>query len=148
QSLHRCILISFTFILNACVSAIPIARDADMLFSGAVGGHLFPPQHYATEADWLRDNVVIKRVPGHEVGPTCALYGNPFDMFVAECVKAFEDGSVLVILPTCPDFAPMYCDLAEQHAWGHVYQAKMGREMTHDGWGRFQRPPEPQILLP
>lgn len=132
--------ISCSFALNACVSAIPIARDADMVLSGAMGGHLYPPQHYVTDADWVRRNVVIKHVPGHEVGATCKLYGNPFDMFVAECVKAFEDGSVLMILPTCPEFSTFYCEVAEQHGWGHVYQAKMGREMTHQGWGRFNRP--------
>lgn len=129
-----------SFSLNACVSAIPIAREADMLLSGAVGGHLYPPQTYDTGADWLRHNVVIKHVPGHQVGPTCNLYGNPFDMFVAECVKTFEDGSVLMVLPTCPEFSTFYCEVAEQHGWGHVYQAKMGRELTHDGWGRFTRP--------
>jgi len=132
--------LSSSFTLNACVSAIPIAREADMLLSGAVGGHLYPPQTYETEADWLRQNVVIKHVPGHHVGPTCRLFGNPFDMFVAECVKAFEDGSVLMVLPTCPEFSTFYCEVAEQHAWGHVYQAKMGRDLTHDGWGRFNRP--------
>ena len=45
----------------------------------------------ARSVAWLRDNVVIKHVPGHEVGHFCKLYGNPLDMFVAECVKAFED---------------------------------------------------------
>ena len=132
--------LSCSFALNACVSAIPIARDADMVLSGAVGSHLYPPQHYETEAEWLRHNVVIKHVPGHEVGAFCKLYGNPLDMFVAECVKAFEDGSVLMVLPTCPSFSTFYCDMSEQHAWGHVYQAKLGREMTHKGWGRFARP--------
>ncbi|MEO1553431.1 MAG: hypothetical protein AAFR82_05805 [Pseudomonadota bacterium] len=132
--------VSCSFALNACLSAVPIARDADMVLSGAMGGHLYPPQEYVTDADWLRRNVVIKHVPGHEVGSACSLYGNPFDMFVAECVKAFEDGSVLMILPICPGFSTFYCDVAEQHGWGHVYQAKMGRQMTHDGWGRFNRP--------
>lgn len=129
-----------SFALNACVSAIPIAREADMVISGAVGGHLYPPKEYETDADWLRHNVVIKHVPGHQVGPTCKLYGNMLDMFVAECVKTFSDGSVLMVLPTCPEFSTFYCNVAEQHGWGHVYQAKIGREMNHAGWGRFNKP--------
>jgi len=140
QSLWSSLSIASALAVSGCLSAVPIARDADMVLSGAVGGHLYPPEHYVTDAEWVRHNVVIKHVPGHQVGAVCKLYGNPFDMFVAECVKLFEDGSVLMVLPTCPDFSTFYCDVAEQHAWGHVYQAKMGREMTHKGWGRFNRP--------
>ena len=134
------LVISACMALNACMTAIPVVREADMVLSGAIGSHLYPPQHFNTKSEWIRDDVVVKHVPGHQVGPTCALYGNVFDMFVAECVKAFEDGSILVILPTCPDFSTLYCDLAEQHAWGHVYQAKTGQDLTHQGWGRFNRP--------
>lgn len=140
KSLRAGITLAGVLATAACLSAVPIARDADMVLSGAVGSHLYPPEHYVIDADWLRHNVVIKHVSGHRVGATCQLYGNALDIFVAECVKVFEDGSVLMILPTCPEFSTFYCDVAEQHAWGHVYQAKIGREMTHEGWGRFNRP--------
>ena len=128
------------FSLAACVSAIPFAREADMVMSGAVGGHLYPPQQFIEDKDWLKDKVVVKHVPGHMVGKTCNLYGNFLDMFVAECVKTFEDGSILMVLPTCPEFSTFYCNVAEDHGWGHVYQAKKGKEMNHEGWGRFSNP--------
>lgn len=126
--------------LTSCVTAIPLVRDADMVLSGAVGGHLYPPQAYTQNREWLEDNVTIKRVPGHEVGRVCDLYGNYMDRFVAECVRKLPDGSVLVVLPTCPEFSRFYCDVAEKHAWGHVFQAKTGLKMNHVGWGRFNAP--------
>jgi len=102
-----------------------------------MGGHLYPPAEYVTDIDALRDGVVIKRIDGHRVGPECNVFGNFMDLFVAECVKTYEDGSILMLLPTCPNFATRYCETAERHAWGHVYQAKQGLEMDHAGWGRF-----------
>ena len=136
----RAIMLSSVFSLTACITALPIAREADMMLSGAVGGHLYPPQLYIEDKEWLADKVVVKHVPGHKVGPTCNLYGNFLDNFVAECVKTFEDGSILMVLPTCPKFSTFYCNVAEDHGWGHVYQAKMGKEMDHSGWGRFRNP--------
>ena len=138
--IKRTLVVGSALSLAACVTAIPIAREADMMLSGAMGGHLYPPQQYIEDTDWLRENVVVKHVPGHEVGPACNLYGNFLDMFVAECVKTFDDGSILMVLPTCPEFSTFYCKTAEQHGWGHVYQAKMGKEMNHEGWGRFNNP--------
>ncbi|MEP1144854.1 MAG: hypothetical protein ABJH52_14120 [Henriciella sp.] len=126
--------------MTACVSAIPVVREADMMISGAIGGHLHPPQHFVDDRSWLEQGVVIKRVDAQTVGPTCNLYGNFMDMFVAECVKSFEDGSILMVLPTCPDFSRHYCDTAETHGWGHVYQAKTDTALNHDGWGRFRQP--------
>ena len=126
--------------LSACVTAIPIAREADMMLSGAMGGHLYPPQHFIEDKEWLRENVSVSHVIGHQVGPKCNLYGNFLDMFVAECVKTMSDGSIVMILPTCPEFSTFYCNVAEEHGWGHVYQAKTGKEMDHSGWGRFANP--------
>jgi len=120
--------------LTACTTGIPVVRDVDMKLSGALGGHLYPPDHYVEDIDSLREGVVIKRVPGHEVGPRCNLFGNVWDLFVAECVRTFEDGSTLMLLPTCPAFATEYCAVSERHGWGHVYQAKNGLPMDHKGW--------------
>ena len=140
QKLAKGLAIGCVLTVSACVTAIPVAREADMMLSGAMGGHLYPPQHFVEDVEWLREGVVVKHVPGHEVGPTCNLYGNFMDMFVAECVRTFEDGSILMVLPTCPKFSTFYCKTAEQHGWGHVYQAKMGEDMDHSGWGRFSNP--------
>ncbi|MEP1143717.1 MAG: hypothetical protein ABJH52_08355 [Henriciella sp.] len=140
KNIKRGLVLACVASLTACVTAIPIAREADMMLSGAMGGHLYPPQQFVEDKEWLRDNVVVKYVPGHKVGPTCNLYGNFMDMFVAECVKTYEDGSILMVLPTCPGFSTLYCKTAEEHGWGHVYQAKHGKDMDHSGWGRFNKP--------
>ena len=139
---HRSVAlaISLASLLTSCISAVPILRDADMVLSGAAGGHLYPPTAYTEDHAWLKTDVEIKRVPGHQVGTTCNLFGNYIDRFVAECVRKRSDGSIIIVLPTCPEFSQFYCDVAEQHAWGHVFQAKTGLEMNHVGWGRFNAP--------
>lgn len=123
--------------LASCMSAIPIARDVEMIGAGAVGGHLYPPAEYVADVESLRPGVQVSYAPGHEVGPKCALYGNFLDLFVAECVKTMSDGSIIMVLPTCPEFSTFYCEVAERHGWGHVYQARNGKPMDHKGWGRF-----------
>ena len=82
------LVISACMALNACMTAIPVVREADMVLSGAIGSHLYPPQHFNTKSEWIRDDVVVKHVPGHQVGSTCALYGNVFDMFLPPTVSS------------------------------------------------------------
>lgn len=132
----RALLLSLSVLaLSACTTAIPAVRDADMALSGAVGGHLYPPAEFPREVDL--DNVVVKHVSPGSVGPECALYGDWRDGLVAECVKSFEDGSILVLLPDPEKCSRYYYETAKRHALGHVWQARNGMVMDHKGWGRF-----------
>jgi hypothetical protein len=126
--------ISAALVVSGCTTAIPVVRDVDMALSGAMGGHLYPPSHFG-EADLSA--VTFKHVDPQAVGTSCNLFGNFMDMFVAECVRTFEDGSILVVLPEPQKVSAYYYDTSRGHALGHVYQAQNGLEMDHRGWGRF-----------
>lgn len=131
----RLSIILVTFALAACTTAIPVVRDADMRLSGAIGSHLYPPHHFG-DADL--DGVTFKHVRPDAVGASCNLFGNFIDMFVAECVRTFEDGSILVVLPDPERVSEFYYNTSRGHALGHVWQARNGLPMDHDGWRRFQ----------
>jgi hypothetical protein len=127
---------SAALVVSACTTAIPMVRDADMALSGAMAGHLYPPADFPEDVNL--DNVVFKYVAPQEVGPTCAIFGNVMDRFVAECVKTFEDGSILVVLPDPKIVSDYYYRTARKHSLGHVHQATVGKPLDHNGWRRFQ----------
>lgn len=121
--------------LASCITAVPVLRDVDMAFSGAMGGHLHPPASFGEPS---LEGVTIEHAPPHKVGPKCSIYNNAWDLVVAECVLTKDDGSIFVILPDPDLVSDYYYRTARRHALGHVWQAKNGQVMDHKGWGRFQ----------
>jgi hypothetical protein len=102
-----------------------------MMLSGAISGHLYPPSELLQSADTSK--TVFKHVDPQDVGTACAIYGNFLDSFVAECVKTFDDGSVLVILPDPQKVSAYYYNTARKHSLGHVGQHNLGQPLNHKG---------------